>query len=114
MVLKNENMSRTVRSGLKGGKGDISFVNFADCTEFKNCRLLSEMTIPVGASIGEHTHINESEYYIIKEGLGLAVDNGVERTVKSGDLIVTNHGESHKLVNIGEEPLKVIAIIITY
>lgn len=77
MVLKKENMSTVVRSRLKGGKGDISFLNFADCTDFRNCRLLSEMTLPVGASIGEHTHENESEYYIISEETGLVVDNGV-------------------------------------
>lgn len=59
MVIKKENMSTVVRSRLKGGMGDISFLNFADCKYFRNCRLLSEMTLPVGASIGEHTHENE-------------------------------------------------------
>ena len=76
--------------------------------------MLSQMTIPVGGSIGEHTHINESEYYIITEGTGMAVDNGVEKAVEKGDLVVTAHGESHKLVNTGDIPMKVIAIIITY
>ena len=51
MVYKKENMTTSVRSNLKGGEGDISFINFADCTDFKNCRLLSQMTIPVGGSI---------------------------------------------------------------
>ncbi len=41
MVLKKENMSTVVRSRLKGGGGDISFLNFADCTGFRNCRLLN-------------------------------------------------------------------------
>ena len=114
MVYKKENMTTSVRSNLKGGEGDISFINFADCTDFKNCRLLSQMTIPVGGSIGEHTHINESEYYIITEGTGMAVDNGVEKALEKGDLVVTAHGESHRLVNTGDIPMKVIAIIITY
>lgn len=39
MVLKKENMSTVVRSRLKGGKGDISFLNFADCTDFRDCCL---------------------------------------------------------------------------
>lgn len=76
--------------------------------------MLSEMTLPVGASIGEHVHNNESEYYIIFEGTGITLDNGVERTVEPGDLVVTNHGETHKLVNTGNTPLKVIAMIVTY
>lgn len=114
MILKKKDMATVVRSELKGGKGDITFLNFADCTDFKNCRMSSEMTLPVGASIGEHIHNNESEYYIISEGTGIAVDNGVEKNVESGDLVVTNHGESHKLVNTGNVPLKVIAMIVTY
>ena len=114
MVLKKKNMATVVRSNLKGGNGDITFLNFADCTNLKNCRMLSEMTLPVGASIGEHAHNNESEYYIISEGTGMAVDNGVERTVEPGDLVVTNHGETHKLVNTGNTSLKVIAMIVTY
>jgi len=63
MVIKNSEMKTQIRHELKGGNGDIHFLNYADCSEFKNCRLLSEMTIPVNASIGEHTHIAETEYY---------------------------------------------------
>lgn len=113
MVVKKESMLYEVRSKLKDGKGDISCVNL-DCTNEKNCRLISEMTVPLSASIGNHTHINETEYYIILEGKGLAADNGVQHTVGKGDIIITKHGESHSLENVGESPLKLLAIIITY
>ena len=114
MVIKNSEMKTQVRHELKGGNGDIHFLNYADCSEFKNCRLLSEMTIPVNASIGEHTHIAETEYYIVLSGKGLVVDNGSEKVVEDGDLIVTNGGETHEIKNIGSVPLKIIAIIVTY
>lgn len=113
MVIKNSEMKTQVRHELKGGNGDIHFLNYADCSEFKNCRLLSEMTIPVNASIGEHTHIAET-YYIVLSGKGLVVDNGSEKVVEDGDLIVTNGGETHEIKNIGSVPLKIIAIIVTY
>ena len=45
MVYKKENMTTSVRSNLKGGEGDISFINFADCTDFKNCRVLTLQSI---------------------------------------------------------------------
>lgn len=93
MVIKNSEMKTQVRHELKGGNGDIHFLNYADCSEFKNCRLLSEMTIPVNASIGEHTHIEETEYYIVLSGKGLVVDNGSEKVVEDGDLIVTSLNE---------------------
>ena len=112
MVIKNSEMKTQIRHELKGGNGDIHFLNYADCSEFKNCRLLSEMTIPVNASIGEHTHIAETEYYIVLSGKGLVVDNGSEKVVEDGDLIVTNDGETHEIKNIGSTPLKIIAIIV--
>ena len=114
MVIKNSEMKTQIRHELKGGNGDIHFLNYANCSEFKNCRLLSEMTIPVNASIGEHTHIAETEYYIVLSGKGLVVDNGSEKVVEDGDLIVTNDGETHEIKNIGSTPWKIIAIIVIY
>lgn len=113
MVAKRKNMLYEVRSKLKDGNGDISCINL-DCTNEKNCRLMSQMTVPVSASIGNHTHINETEYYIILEGKGLATDNGTQHTVEKGDIVVTKHGDNHSLENIGDMPLKLLAIIITY
>lgn len=114
MVVKRKMMSTEIRQNLKGGVGDISFVYMADKSQMKNCRLMSEMTVPVGASIGKHTHLNETEFYILIDGKGQAIDNGSEYIVEAGDLIMTSHGESHELHNIGNIPLRIIAIIVTY
>lgn len=48
MVVKRKTMSTEIRQNLKGGVGDISFVYMADKSQMKNCRLMSEMTVPVG------------------------------------------------------------------
>ena len=99
MVIKNSEMKTQIRHELKGGNGDIHFLNYADCSEFKNCRLLSEMTIPVNASIGEHTHIAETEYYIVLSGKGLVVDNGSEKVVES-KVIFTSRAPALILLSI--------------
>lgn len=114
MVIKNKEMETQIRHNLKDGQGEIHFLNYANCSELKNCRLLSEMTIPVNASIGRHTHIGETEYYIIHDGKGIVVDNGVETVVEKGDLVITNDNETHEIRNAGAIPLKITAIIITY
>lgn len=46
MVVKPNNMEKQVRSELKGGKGDIHFLNCVSKDTIPNCRLLSYMTIP--------------------------------------------------------------------
>ena len=46
MVVKSNNMEKQVRSELKGGKGDIHFLNCVSKDTIPNCRLLSYMTIP--------------------------------------------------------------------
>ena len=52
MVVKLNNMEKQVRSELKGGKGDIHFLNCVSKDTIPNCRLLSYMTIPPeGSSI---------------------------------------------------------------
>ena len=60
MVVKLNNMEKQVRSELKGGKGDIHFLNCVSKDTIPNCRLLSYMTIPPEGSIGEHEHVEET------------------------------------------------------
>jgi mannose-6-phosphate isomerase-like protein (cupin superfamily) len=114
MVIERVTMPTVIHSNVKNGQGDISFINLVDKNIMTNCRLMTEMSIPVNGYIGEHTHINETEYYIIQEGSALVLDNGQERAAKSGDVIITGHNESHSIQNKGDIPLKIIAIIITH
>lgn len=113
MVVQNEKMVKEIRCDLKGGHGEISFRHMLSDSQMINCRLLTRMIIPPTASIGEHTHIGESEYYVVLSGSGIAMDNGVETNVTQGDLIKTGHHETHSIINNGIEPLEIIAIIIT-
>jgi len=114
MVIEQVTMPAEIRSNLKNGQGDISFVNLVDKDIMTNCRLMSKMSIPVNGCIGEHKHMNETEYYIIQMGLAMVLDNGQERSVKAGDVIITGHNESHSIHNKGNVPLEIIAIIITH
>ena len=80
MVVKSNNMEKQVRSELKGGKGDIHFLNCVSKDTIPNCRLLSYMTIPPEGSIGEHEHVEETECYVIKSGKGVVIDLIIQNT----------------------------------
>ncbi|GFI29234.1 oxalate-binding protein [Lachnospiraceae bacterium] len=112
MVIKASNMERQIRSELKGGKGNIHFLNCVNKDAIPNCRLLAFMTIPPNCSIGEHEHIKETECYIIQSGEGVIIDNGKEYRIASGDVVLTGNGDIHSVLNNGSEPLEIIAFIV--
>lgn len=112
MVIKTSNMEKQVRSELKGGKGDIHFLNCVNKDTIPNCRLLSFMTIPPKCSIGEHEHVKETECYVIQSGEGLIIDNGKEYQVVAGDVVLTGDGDKHSVFNKGDAPLEILAFIV--
>lgn len=101
-------------SDLRGGKGDLEFLHYDTKDKMKHCRLLGQITIPKGSSIGEHVHDGETEYFIITEGEGVVVDNGEKTTVGPGDVVKTGDGASHSIGNEKDSPLRMVAVIITY
>lgn len=114
MIVKRTQMKIEAKEKMRGGEGTTTLVHFADPATMKNARLLAECTLPPGASIGEHKHDNETEYYIILEGEGSVVDDGAPVHVGPGDLVITGNGASHSIANTGSVPLKFHAVIVTY
>ena len=113
MVIQRKDMKIEKRPQMRGGTGECTLTMLGGDTLQKHCRMLSEIVIPVGSSIGEHEHSGETEYYIILEGRGIVRDNGVDTEVKPGDVVVTNNGAKHSIKTIGDVPVKMIAVIVT-
>jgi len=114
MIIHRDEMKVEQKEHMRGGEGTATLVHFVDGAGMKNARLLSEISLPPGASIGDHRHDSETEYYIILEGNGIVVDDGVEKPVKPGDTVVTGDGASHSIKNTGSVPLILHAVIVTY
>ena len=113
MVIRREEMQKDQRNNMRGGEGTIDLLHFDKKENMRNCRLLSQITIPAGGSIGEHRHDNETEYFIILDGEGMVNDNGHQTAIHSGDVLKTGEGASHSIRNTGDTPLSMLAIIIT-
>ena len=114
MVIQRDRMKTEIKEKLRGGEGNTQLLHLVDCENEKNIRMLAEMTLQPGCSIGTHRHDSETEYFIILSGSGTVNDNGTEVQVKAGDSIITVSGESHSLRNTGTVPLVFHAIIVTY
>ena len=114
MIIRKKDMRTQVRSLMKGGVGEVTVLHFVETDDLPNIRFVGEMTIPPGASIGDHVHDEETEYYIITDGIGVVPDGGKDHRVGRGDIIVTGGGASHSIRNGGSTPLKIIAFIVTH
>jgi mannose-6-phosphate isomerase-like protein (cupin superfamily) len=107
-------MKTEVKEKMRDGEGSVHFTYLVDCEKEKNIRMLAELTLDPGASIGCHRHDKETEYYIILSGTGEVDDGCVKRPVKAGDSIITGNGASHSIKNTGGTSLVFHAIIVTY
>lgn len=115
MIRKTNDLKSEIRSQMRGGKGSVTIRHFFSKDEIKaKCRLCGRLILPPGASIGMHKHEMEDEVFIIERGRGI-LDNGRSQTnVEAGDAILTGSGEEHALINNGNEPLELIAVIMCY
>lgn len=113
VVIFNKDMKTDMRENMRGGNGTVTITHHAEKKSMKHCRLFCEISIPANGSIGEHDHVNEIEYYLIKEGAGIIIDDGIEKDVGAGDMIMTGGGASHSIQNTGISPLVFTAVIIT-
>ncbi|MDR1654964.1 MAG: cupin domain-containing protein [Treponema sp.] len=114
MIIARKDMKKEQKENMRGGEGIASFTHLVDCGNEKNIRMLSEISLPPGASIGYHQHNGETEYFLILSGNGTVNDEGAERPVSAGDAVITGNGGSHSIKNTGKEPLVFHAVIVTY
>jgi len=97
---------------IRGGAGVCQTLDFLQPEEMKHCRLFGTITLKQGTSIGEHDHVNETEYYWIISGEGIVSEADGEKVVTPGDLVITGNGASHAIRNEKVEPLVFLALII--
>ncbi len=69
---------------------------------------LAEASVPVGGETGEHYHPIAEELYFFVSGTGRLRIDGEERDVVAGDCALIAPGAIHKLVNAGDEPLRLL------
>lgn len=113
MVIGRNEMKTETREKMRGGEGNVKFVHLAEAAKENHTRILAEITLDPGCSVGYHDHQDETEYYFFLSGTGIANDNGKEITVNAGDSMITGNGASHGVKNTGNVPLVFHAVIIT-
>jgi mannose-6-phosphate isomerase-like protein (cupin superfamily) len=114
MIVQRAAMQTEIKEHMRGGEGSVHFTYYVPNDTEQNARVLAELTLEPGSSIGYHQHDNETEYFIFTAGTGVVVDNGEDRPVKAGDVMITGNGGAHSVENTGSVPLVFSAIIVTH
>ena len=113
IVRRETDRSLTFRQ-VMGGEGQVQFRAILETPEemMNKGRLFSLVTLQPGQSIGWHVHSGDSETYCILKVSGEYSDNGSLVTLGPGDVAMVRPGEGHSLLNTGDEPLELIALIL--
>ncbi len=115
MIRKAAERICETRDDMRGGTGRIRIEHFFQAGEFgAGVRLCARLTLPPGASIGTHEHINEDEIYIVIRGSGMLQDGEHRQRIEAGDAVLTTSGGQHAIVNDGVDPLELTAVIVLY
>ena len=99
---------------IRGGNGEAEMHKILNGVEelYGKGRMFNHLILAPGHSIGEHRHEGDNEIFYFLKGSGLYNDNGNTVRLYPGDTAVCSSGEVHSLVNDGDEPLELIALIL--
>ena len=99
-------MERDIKEKFKGGEGRLGMKAQDD----GNVRIM-ELTLEPGASIGMHTHVEDSEIVYILSGTGKAIYDGAEERLSAGICHYCPTGHTHSIMNDGTEELRFFAVV---
>jgi len=112
MIAKKFEMREEIKENMRGGNGAITLRYLVPASEtFGKSRMIAELTMPKGASIGPHDHVGETEMYIITEGQAYVTENNEGFTLNAGDVMYTGNGDFHSIENKCENDLVLYAVI---
>lgn len=96
-----------------GGKGEITIEKLLRESELQNSAgMFAKVTLPKGASIGKHQHIQTTETYFILKGRAKYTDNDEVYEITEGETVFCKDGDFHSIENAGDEPLVFMALIL--
>nr|WP_122011914.1 cupin domain-containing protein [Maliibacterium massiliense] len=102
------------REHMRGGKGTVTVSHIIPKGKHMppNCRLFARITVPAGASIGLHEHVDETEIFHCIAGEVIVSDGGQHIRLTPGDSVSTGGGASHSVENISGQDAVLLATII--
>jgi mannose-6-phosphate isomerase-like protein (cupin superfamily) len=115
MVKRSSEMEREVRERMRDGAGETEIIHVFKKEQLRGkTRLFARLRLRKGCSIGYHVHEGEEEIFYILCGRAIVTEDGARAEVGPGDAVLTGGGGGHAIENREEEPVELLAVILTY
>lgn len=105
-MINFDKLSETVIPNFYGGEGETVARMFVD----ESNKIMKGKLAPA-CSIGTHCHETSSEVIFILSGKGKAILDGEEEILSAGSCHYCKKGQTHTLINIGEDDLTFYAVV---
>jgi mannose-6-phosphate isomerase-like protein (cupin superfamily) len=102
-----------IAEGVRGGVGSVTAHKLLDLFPGSAIKSVGIVRLEPGASVGDHSHSGEEDFYYCISGSGIVVDNGVEYPFTPGTLQITRDGESQAIRNTGETELVFLGALVS-
>jgi mannose-6-phosphate isomerase-like protein (cupin superfamily) len=102
-----------IAEGVRGGSGTVSAHKLLDLFPGSAIKSVGIVRLEPGASVGDHSHQGDEDFYYCISGTGVVVDNGVEYPFTPGTIQITRSGETQALRNTGETELVFLGALIS-
>jgi len=113
-MIKNVNeVVPELAEGVRGGTGTVAAHKLLDLFPGSAIKSVGIVRLEPGASVGEHSHQGEEDFYYCLSGSGVVVDNGVECPFTPGTMQITRDGESQAIRNTGETELVFLGALVS-
>ncbi len=114
MVIKKSERRSAVIKHMRDGEGSIRKFDYEPIQVPSHTKMIAEIRVEPGCSIGIHIHQNEHEIFFCHEGELTLYDNGTECVLHPGDVSICLDGESHGIANHTNSSASLYAVIITH
>jgi mannose-6-phosphate isomerase-like protein (cupin superfamily) len=102
-----------VAEGVRGGIGSVTAHKLLDLFPGSAIKSVGIVRLEPGASVSEHSHQGDEDFYYCISGRGIVVDNGIEHPFTPGCLQITRDGESQAIRNTGETELVFLGALVS-
>lgn len=106
MIIDFNSINEEAIPNFKGGNLQFNVKTYND-----GLNKIMKGRLEPGASIGMHTHTDNSEVIFVTSGTGTAICEGIEEHVAPGSCHYCPKGSAHTLCNTGSEPLLFFAVV---
>ena len=101
-----------VAEAVRGGSDSVTAHKLLDLFPGSAIKSVGLVRLEPGASVGDHSHKGDEDFYFCISGTGIVVDNGVEHPFIPGTLQITRDGESQAIRNTGETELVFLGALV--